>query len=78
MIGWKLDLVRNFMVCIDDSAWFLKACLSSFWLSFLVISEPFLFDFLGEISRPFSWGFVGGCMHEPFVVLVPLIPLPNP
>jgi hypothetical protein len=24
------------------------------------------------------WGFVGGCMHEPFVVLFPLIPLPNP
>jgi hypothetical protein len=23
-------------------------------------------------------GFGGGCMHEPFVVLFPLIPLPNP
>jgi hypothetical protein len=22
-------------------------------------------------------GFGGGCMHEPFVVLFPLIPLPN-
>jgi hypothetical protein len=38
----------------------------------------FIGDFLGDISRPFSWGFVGGCMHEPFVVLFPLIPLPNP
>jgi hypothetical protein len=40
--------------------------------------EPFLGDFLGEVSRPFSWGFVGECMHEPFVVLFLLIPLPNP
>jgi hypothetical protein len=23
-------------------------------------------------------GFGGGCMHEPIVVLFPLIPLPNP
>jgi hypothetical protein len=38
----------------------------------------FLSDFLGEILRPFSWGFAGGCMHEPFVVLFLLIPLPNP
>jgi hypothetical protein len=34
-MGGKLDLVRTFMVCIDDSAWFLKdlCCLSrpSFW-----------------------------------------------
>jgi hypothetical protein len=45
----------------------------SFWWS-----EPFLGDFLGAISRPFSWGFGGGYMYEPFVVLFPLIPLPNP
>jgi hypothetical protein len=45
----------------------------SFWL----FSELFLGDFLGAISRPFSLGFGGGCMHEPFVVLFPLIPLPN-
>jgi hypothetical protein len=38
----------------------------------------FLGDFLGAISRPFSLGFGGGCMHEPFVVLFFLIPLPNP
>jgi hypothetical protein len=34
-MGGKLDLVWTFMVCIDDSAWFLKdfCCLSrlSFW-----------------------------------------------
>jgi hypothetical protein len=46
--------------------------------SFWWFSEPFLGDFLREILRPFSWGFGGGCMHEPFVVLFPLIPLPNP
>jgi predicted neuraminidase len=23
-MGGKLDLVRTFLVCIDDSAWFLK------------------------------------------------------
>jgi hypothetical protein len=51
-------------------------CLSR--LSFLVILEPFLGDFLGTISRPFSLGFGGGCMLEPFVVLFLLIPLPNP
>jgi hypothetical protein len=38
--------------------------------------RPFLGDFFGV--RPFSLGFGGGCMHEPFVVLFPLIPLPNP
>jgi hypothetical protein len=27
---------------------------------------------------PFSWGFDGGNLCEPFVVLLPLIPLPNP
>jgi hypothetical protein len=49
-------------------------CYRSF---FLVFSMPFLCDFLGAISGPFSWGFGGGCMHEPFVVLFPLITLPN-
>jgi hypothetical protein len=46
--------------------------------SFWWFSEPFLGDFLGEILRPFSWEFGGGHMLEPFVVLFPLIPLPNP
>jgi hypothetical protein len=42
------------------------------------LSEPSLGGFLGVFSRPCSWGFGGGCMCEPFVVLYPLIPLPNP
>jgi hypothetical protein len=46
--------------------------------SFWWFSESFLGDFIGAISRSFSLGFGGGCMHEPFVVLFPLIPLPNP
>jgi hypothetical protein len=41
MIGRKLDLVWTFMVCIDDSAWFLKACLRSSQFSFLVIFRAF-------------------------------------
>jgi hypothetical protein len=41
-------------------------------------SEPSLDGFLGVFSGPWSWGFGGGCMCEPFVVLFPLIPLPNP
>jgi hypothetical protein len=40
--------------------------------------EPLLGDFLGEILRPFFWGFGGGYILEPFVVIFPLIPLPNP
>jgi hypothetical protein len=47
MIGRKLDLVWTFMVCIDDSAWFLKACLSSSRFFFLVI--------FGAFSWWFSW-----------------------
>jgi UDP-N-acetylmuramyl pentapeptide phosphotransferase/UDP-N-acetylglucosamine-1-phosphate transferase len=38
----------------------------------------FLGIFLGAISRHFSLGFGGGCMHEPFMVLFRLIPHPNP
>jgi hypothetical protein len=45
--------------------------------SFWWFSKPFLGDFLGTISRPFSLGFGGECMHEPSVVLFPLIPLTN-
>jgi hypothetical protein len=40
--------------------------------------SPFFGDFHGVILGPFFWGFCGGCMHEPFVVIFPLIPLPNP
>jgi hypothetical protein len=78
MIRRKLDLVSTFMVCIDDLAWFLKACLSSSRFSFLVNFEAFSWCFLRAISRLFSLRFVGGYMHEPFMVLFPLISLPNP
>jgi hypothetical protein len=39
---------------------------------------PSLGDFLGLFSRPCSWGFDGGNLWEPFVVLWAVIPLPNP
>jgi hypothetical protein len=39
--------------------------------SFWWFSEPFPGDFLGAILRPFTWGFGGGYMLEPFVVLFP-------
>jgi hypothetical protein len=45
---------------------------------FLVIFIAFFGDFLGVILRPFSLGFGGGFLHEPLVVLFPLISLPNP
>jgi hypothetical protein len=41
-------------------------------------SEPSLGGFLGVFSGPYSWGFDVGNLCEPFVVLLPLIPLPNP
>jgi hypothetical protein len=41
-------------------------------------SEPSLGGFLGVISRPCSWGFDVGNSCEPVVVLLPLMPLPNP
>jgi hypothetical protein len=41
-------------------------------------SEPFPGVFLGLFSGPFSWGFDGVNLWEPFVVLWAMIPLPNP
>jgi hypothetical protein len=41
-------------------------------------SEPSLGDLFGLFSGPFSWGFDGGNLWEPFVVLWAVIPLPNP
>jgi hypothetical protein len=41
-------------------------------------SEPSLGGFLGVFSGPCSWGFDRGNSCEPFVVLLLLIPLPNP
>jgi hypothetical protein len=40
--------------------------------------EPFLGVFLELFSGPFSWGFDGGNLWEPFVVLWAVIPRPNP
>jgi hypothetical protein len=76
--GGKLDLVSTSWWCIDDSAWFLKAWICCSCLFFLVI--------FGAVSWRFSWSDLGtillgiwwGCMHESFVVLFHLIPLPNP
>jgi hypothetical protein len=45
---------------------------------FVVLFPVVLGGFLGVFSRPCSWGFDGGNSCEPFVVLLPLIPLPNP
>jgi hypothetical protein len=63
MIGWKLDLVWSFhgMLCIDDSTWFLKACLCSSRFSFLVIFGAFCWNFRGEVLGAFLWGILVGC-----------------
>jgi hypothetical protein len=55
-LGGKLDLVWTFMVCIDDSAWFLKAwlCLSCF--PFLVIFEAFSWRFSCGSFEAFLFG----------------------
>jgi hypothetical protein len=46
-------MYEPFMVCIDDSAWLLKACLCSSRFSFLVIFEAFSWIFHGEDLRAF-------------------------
>jgi hypothetical protein len=46
--------------------------------SWLWFSEPSLGGFLGVFSGPCSWGFDGGNLGEPFVVLWAVILLPNP
>jgi hypothetical protein len=48
------------------------------FLLFGYFRSLFLGEFLVAVLRPFSLGFGGGCMHEPLVVLFPLILLPNP
>jgi hypothetical protein len=45
--------------------------------SFWWFSEPSLGGILGVFLGPCSWGFGRGCMCAPFMVLFPLIPLPN-
>jgi hypothetical protein len=76
--GGKLDLVWISLVRIDDSTWFLKALLCCSRLLMVVI--------FGALSWWSSWCVFGtlllgiwwGNMWEPFVVLLSLIPLPNP
>jgi hypothetical protein len=46
-------LYEPFMVCIDDSTWFLKACLCSSCFSFLVIFRAFSWNFRGEVLGAF-------------------------
>jgi hypothetical protein len=60
MIGRKLDLVWTFMVCIDDSAWFLKAYLSSSRLSFLVFFGAFSYWFSQSDFEAFLFGICWG------------------
>jgi hypothetical protein len=45
---------------------------------FVVLFPIVLGGFLGVFLGPCSWGFDGGNMCEPFMVVLPLIPLPNP
>jgi hypothetical protein len=46
--------------------------------AFLVIFGAFSWRFSCGGFETFYLGFGGGCMHEPFVVLFILFPLPNP
>jgi hypothetical protein len=57
------------MVCIDDSAWFLKACLCFSHFSFFVIFRVFSWNFRGEF-----WGyfFEGLLLDVTYEDLVPL------
>jgi hypothetical protein len=63
------------MVCIDDSAWFLKAFVVIPVFSFWWFSEPFLGIFVEEFWRRFFVGFGVGVTHEELVPLF-LVTLP--
>jgi hypothetical protein len=57
--GWlvgKLDLVWTFMVCIDDSVWFLKAWMCLSRLSFLVIFGAFSWSDFEVFLFGIWWG----------------------
>jgi hypothetical protein len=80
-VGWsggKLDLVWTFLVCIDDSAWFLKALSCCSRLFLVVILGALSWWFSRCVFRTLLLGIWWGNSCEPFVVLLPLIPLPNP
>jgi hypothetical protein len=57
------------MVCIDDSAWFLKAWLCSSRFSFLVIFGAFSWNFRGEVLGRFFEGFLLDVTYEDLVDL---------
>jgi hypothetical protein len=75
--GGKLDLVWTSLWCIDDSVWFLKAWLCCSCSFFLVIFEAFSWWFSWSDFEAFLFAIRWGMLHEPFVVLFPLIPLTN-
>jgi hypothetical protein len=75
--GGKLDLVWTSLVCIDDSTWFLKALLCCSRLFLLVIFGALSWWFSRCVFGTLLLGIWWGNMWEPFVVLLPLIPLPN-
>jgi hypothetical protein len=57
------------MVCIDDSAWFLKAWLCFLRFPFLVIFRAFSWDFRGKFWGPFFEGFLLDVTYEDLVPL---------
>jgi hypothetical protein len=63
------------LVSVNSSS---RSCVVVLVSPFWWFSEPFLGDFRVVVLRPFSLGFGGVCMLERFVVIFPLIPLPNP
>jgi hypothetical protein len=67
--GGKLDLVWTSLVCIDDSAWFLKTWLCSSRFSFLVIFRVFSWDFRWEVLGVFLWGIFLDVTYEDLVPL---------
>jgi hypothetical protein len=81
-VGWsggKLDLVWTSLVCIDDSAWFLKTwlCLSRF--PFLVIFGAFSWDFHGGFLEAFLCGiWCGSHTWGPCASFLGDIAPPNP
>jgi hypothetical protein len=62
-------LYEPFRVCIDDSAWFLKAYLCSSRFSFLVILGAFSWNFRGGVWGCFFEGFLLDVTYEDLVPL---------
>jgi hypothetical protein len=68
-MGGKLDLVWTFMVCTDDSAWFLKVLCCLSWPPFWWFSELLLVFFLAEFWGRFLAGFKLGVTYGDLVPL---------